>query len=121
MDSFGNAYVTDTWNQRVQLFVPDPSGTAYTASTEWPVSGWNDQSPQNKPFLTLDSQSNVYVTDPEACRVIEFSPAGQAVHVFDGCSASSFLLPSGIAWDGSGGLWLTDASSNRLVHIPSTP
>ena len=117
VDAAGNVYVTDTWNMRVQVFAPDSSGLFYTAVAEWPVDGWYGQSVENKPFIAVDMNGNVTVTDPELCRLITFSPGGQPVRVWDGCSSGTLLLPSGIASDGSGGLWVTDAGSGTLVHF----
>jgi DNA-binding beta-propeller fold protein YncE len=122
LDSAGNVYVTDTWNQRVQVFSPDSAGTVYTALSEWPVDGWYGQSVENKPFIALDSTGNVTITDPELCRLITFSPDGQPIRVLDGCSAGTLLLPSGIASDGSGGLWVTNAGNGTMVHFkPQNP
>ena len=117
LDAAGNVYVTDTWNQRVQVFAPDTAGLVYTAIAEWPVDGWYGQSVENKPFIAVDMTGNVTVTDPELCRLITFSPSGQAVRVQDGCSNSTLLLPSGIAYDGTGGLWVTNAGNGTLVHF----
>ena len=117
IDAAGNVYVTDTWNQRIQVFSPDPSGTGYIPFAQWAVDGWTGQSVENKPFIAVDPSGNVSVTDPEMCRVITFSPAGQAIHVWEGCSASTFSLPSGIASDGLGGMWVTDATNQTLVHF----
>jgi predicted membrane-bound mannosyltransferase/sugar lactone lactonase YvrE len=122
LDSAGNVYVTDTWNQRVQVFSSDSAGTVYTALSEWPVDGWYGQSVENKPFIALDSTGNVTITDPELCRLITFSPDGQPIRVLDGCSAGTLLLPSGIASDGSGGLWVTNAGNGTMVHFkPQNP
>jgi DNA-binding beta-propeller fold protein YncE len=117
LDAAGKVYVTDTWNQRVQVFVPDAAGLIYTATAEWPVDGWYGQSVENKPFIAVDTTGNVTVTDPELCRLITFSPGGQPLRVQDGCSAGTLLLPSGIASDGSGGLWVTNAGNGTLVHF----
>ncbi|MBE3117943.1 MAG: NHL repeat-containing protein, partial [Candidatus Atribacteria bacterium] len=117
LDAAGNVYVTDTWNQRVQVFAPDAGGLVYTAIAEWPVDGWYGQSVENKPFIAVDATGNVSVTDPELCRVITFSPGGQPVRVWDGCPGGTLLLPSGIAPDGSGGLWVTNAGNGTLVHF----
>jgi NHL repeat len=37
----------------------------------------------------------------------------------DGCSAGTLLLPSGIASDGSGGLWVTNSGNGTLAHFKS--
>jgi sugar lactone lactonase YvrE len=118
----GLVYVTDTWNQRVQVFVPDPSGYYYTPLTEWPVYGWYGESLENKPFIALGRDGNVFITDPEICRVIQYSPVGDPLHVWDGCSSGAFQIPSGIASDGAGGLWVSDAANGALVHFfPDAP
>jgi predicted membrane-bound mannosyltransferase/DNA-binding beta-propeller fold protein YncE len=117
LDAAGNVYVTDTWNQRVQVFAPDAAGLVYTAIAEWPVDGWYGQSVENKPFIAVDATGNITVTDPELCRLITFSPAGQPIRVLDGCSSGTLLLPSGIASDSAGGLWVTNAGNGTLVHL----
>ena len=119
LDELGNAYVTDTWNQRVQVFTPDASGLNYIASAEWPLDAWNGNGVEDKPYITVNGAGTVSVTDPEACRVITLSAAsGDPLHVWDGCvSGTAFLLPVGIVSDGSGGLWVTDATNNKLVHF----
>jgi predicted membrane-bound mannosyltransferase/sugar lactone lactonase YvrE len=124
LDAQGNAYVTDTWNQRIQVFTPDTTRLVYTASAAWDVDGWSGNGLDNKPFITVDPTGTVSVTDPELCRVISFSAAtGKATHVWDGCAAgTAFQLPTGVLSDGSGGLWVTDATNGKLVHfIISTP
>jgi len=117
LDAAGKVYVTDAWNQRVQIFAPDATGLVYTAVAEWPVDGWYGQSVENKPFIAVDTTGNVTVTDPELCRLITFSPGGQPIRVWDGCLAGTLLLPSGIASDGSGGLWVTNAGNGMLIHF----
>ncbi len=116
-DDFGNLYVTDTWNQRVQVFAPDPSGLFFTPLAEWPVYGWDGQSLENKPFITVGTGGSVFVSDPEMCRLIEFSPVGEPLHVWDGCAGGAFQLPSGLVSDGQGGLWVADAANGALVHF----
>ena len=68
MDAQGLVYVADTWNQRVQVFQPD-GNRDYTFLREWPIAGWYGQSLENKPYLALDGQGRVYLTDPEGYAV----------------------------------------------------
>ena len=118
VDSSGNVYVTDTWNQRVQVFAPDETRLVYSAKAEWPVEGWYGNGLENKPFITVDETGSVSVTDPEMCRVISFSLSnGKPMHAWDGCTSGAFQMPVGIASDGSGGLWITDATNGTLVHF----
>lgn len=43
-------YVTDTWNQRVQAFIPSEDEILYVPSAQWDVNAWFGQSLDNKPF-----------------------------------------------------------------------
>jgi len=120
LDADGNVYVADTWNQRVQVFVPDASGLNYTPVSEWAISGWYGGSVQNKPFIAVDTQQHAYMTDPEACQVLEFTVGGQIVRVWGNCGSDTngFGLPVGVAVDDTGGVWVSDAGNNRLLHFP---
>ncbi|HTX91634.1 MAG TPA: hypothetical protein VMC09_10495, partial [Anaerolineales bacterium] len=84
---------------------------------EWPVDGWNGQSLDNKPFVTVDISGIVYVTDPELSRIIAFTPDGKPAHVWDGYTSNTLGLPTGLVSDGQGGLWVTDARNGTLVHL----
>ena len=111
-------YVTDTWNQRVQVFVPDETGLVYTAIAEWPVEGWYGNSPGEQTLCRGGRGWHVYVTDPELCRVIGFRGSdGKPERVWEGCTTGGFVLPSGIVSDGAGGLWVSDARNGTSVHF----
>lgn len=123
IDRTGQVYLTDTWNQRVQVFIPDSTGLVYTFVRAWSVNAWFGQSLENKPFIAVDQAQNVYISDPEGCRVIEFNSIGEPKRAWGDCgiSQNQFSLPVGLAVDPSGGLWVSDAGdNNRLVHFPAT-
>jgi DNA-binding beta-propeller fold protein YncE len=52
-------YIADTWNRRVQVF--DSDGNFLR---QWPISGWDAGLPEEKPYLAVDAEGRVYVTDP---------------------------------------------------------
>jgi DNA-binding beta-propeller fold protein YncE len=118
LDAKGNVYVADTWNQRVQVFAPDAADTTYTPSLQWSISGWNGQSLDNKPFIAVDAQNHVFVTDPEASRVIEFDDQGNFIHTWGqpGTSPDGIGLASGIAIDPQGHVWVSDSQNNVLLR-----
>ncbi len=92
----GKVYVADTWNQRVQVFAPGAGGN-FTPAAQWPLAGWSGQSLDNKPYLAVDRQGHVLLTDPEGYRALEFDPKGQILRAwgdFPG-SADGLTLPSG--------------------------
>jgi DNA-binding beta-propeller fold protein YncE len=114
----GTVYVTDTWNQRVQAFVPSETGDFYVPTTQWDISGWYGQSLENKPFIAVDADENVFVTDPEGYRVLEFTSSGQFVRAWGafGSGPEEIGLASGIAVDRQGFVWVTDAGNNRILR-----
>jgi predicted membrane-bound mannosyltransferase/DNA-binding beta-propeller fold protein YncE len=118
VDKNGLVYVADTWNQRIQVMTPDSSGT-YKPLTNWEIVAWYGQSLDNKPFLAVDDNSNLYTTDPEGYRILHFTTSGTFVNYFGdyGTSANEFNLPTGIIADGKGGVWIADASNNRIMHF----
>ncbi len=119
LDADGNVYITDTWNQRIQVFQPTSDGAAFVPLRSWDVSAWNGQSLDNKPFITVGPQGNVYINDPEGYRIIEFDNQGKFIRAWGGYSAGAdgFGLASGVALDGEGHVWASDAGNNRLLRF----
>jgi DNA-binding beta-propeller fold protein YncE len=112
-------YVADTWNRRVQIFAPGPDGS-YASVSVWDVDGWYGTTTEIKPYLAVDSNHHVYVTDPSTCRILEFTERGVILAVWGTCGEDNLSLdvPTGIAIDPLGGLWVSDSRHNRLVHYP---
>lgn len=119
LDTEGNAYITDTWNRRVQVFSPLEDGLTYIPTLQWPIRGWKSQSLDNKPYIAVSPQGWVFVTDPEGYRVLQFDRTGQFIRLWGtfGASPASFGLPSGLALDNNGNLWVTDAGNGRVMRF----
>ncbi len=119
LDAAGRVYVADTWNQRVQVFAPDSTGKTYTSLLTFDINGWFGQSLDNKPFIAVDQAGNIYVTDPEGYRVLEFTPDGKIIRGWGdtGDPADTLGLPSGIAIDAQGHVWVSDAGNNRIMRF----
>ena len=118
VDARGRVYVTDTWNQRIQV-LETLDRINYSSLSVWPVSGWDSQSLDNKPFIAIRPDGSTFVTDPEGFRVIQFNTEGQFVQLWGqfGNDNSTFGLPSGIAVDPDGNIWVTDSGNNRLMRF----
>jgi predicted membrane-bound mannosyltransferase/DNA-binding beta-propeller fold protein YncE len=118
LDSDGVLYVADTWNQRVQVFSSFDEGLY--PLRQWDIAGWYGESLDNKPFLAVDAEKHVYVTDPEGFRVLEFSADGTFLHTWGtyGDGMEGFGLASGIAVDAEGNIWVTDAGNDRVMKFP---
>jgi predicted membrane-bound mannosyltransferase/DNA-binding beta-propeller fold protein YncE len=119
IDADGKVYVTDTWNQRVQVFTPTADKSFFLPSAQWDVFGWYGQSLDNKPFIAVNADGHVFVTDPELYRVIEFTAEGEVVRTWGdfGNTLTTFGLASGITVDAEGHIWVTDSVYNRIMRF----
>lgn len=116
----GNLYVTDTWNQRIQVFSPiSADGLQFAPLLQWDIYGWESDSLDNKPFVAQGQNGNLFVTDPENYRVLEFTSAGQIVRLWGdfGTEDFAFGLPSGIVTDSQGHVWVSDAGNHRIMRF----
>jgi hypothetical protein len=100
-----------------KIFVYDPNTGALLSSFEVPA-------PLNFfGFLSViqiaaDSAGNVYVPNPAANEVLEYSPSGTLLKTFTGSGAGALKEPTGVAIDSSGNLWV--AGNNRIVELDSS-
>ena len=117
----GYLYIADTWNQRMQIMIPDPDNpTGYIPYKSWDITGWYGQSLFNKPYIAVDNESGrLLVADPEGYRILEFTLEGDFVRYFGDYSTGvdGFGLVSGVAFDPDGGVWVSDGANNRLLHF----
>jgi sugar lactone lactonase YvrE len=115
IDPEGNIYVADTWNRRVQKFDRD-----FNPVLQWNVVGWEGESVVNKPFLTVDDQQRVFISDPEGYRIIGYQgDTGEVLVTWGqyGQDLASFALPIGVQIDNQGKLWVVDSDNHRLMQF----
>jgi uncharacterized protein (TIGR03663 family) len=112
-DPEGRIYVTDTWNQRVQVFEEIDPGI-FQALSQWPIEGWFGQSLDNKPYVAAAGGA-ICVSDPEGMRALCFNPGGTFLEGWG--DQGQFQMPSGLAFDASCGLWVTDAGRNLVQRF----
>lgn len=120
LDAQGDVYITDTWNQRVQVMAPGSNGLTFTPLRTWDITGWKGQSLDNKPFLAISPlNGNVFVTDPENPRVLEFDAQGNFIRGWGKYSNSTdgFGLASGVAVAQDGSVWVSDGANNVLLRF----
>lgn len=115
----GWVYVADTWNQRVQVFMLNPETNTYYQINSWEINGWYGLGLENKPFIGIDQEGNIYISDPELSRVLIFNGNGEFLNYFGdvGFGPESIGIASGVAIDSEGSLWVSDGQGNRLLHF----
>jgi predicted membrane-bound mannosyltransferase/DNA-binding beta-propeller fold protein YncE len=118
VDLAGLVYVADTWNQRIQVFRQDEQGQ-YVPFRSWELQAWYGQSLDNKPYLALDTQGHLFVSDPEGYRVLEFTVTGDPVRAWGdfGTGAAQFGMPVGVATSPDGSVWVVDTGNDRLMRF----
>jgi predicted membrane-bound mannosyltransferase/DNA-binding beta-propeller fold protein YncE len=125
VDDLGRVYVADTWNKRIQVLIPEGDTLTYPAHTTWDINGWYGDSLDNKPFLAIDDQYNVYVADPQMGRVLVFDVQGNFLQAFGayGSGPAEIGITSGLAASTQGDIWVVDGGNNRLMHftLPEFP
>lgn len=119
INSKDEIFIADTWNQRIQVFTLNKSTLQGEFVRYWDVTAWYGSSLENKPYIAVDEQDHVFITDPEGFRVLEFTSEGQFVRGWGDYSPSSdgFGLPSGIEVDAAGHVWVSDAGNNLLLRF----
>lgn len=113
----GRLYVADTWNRRISVFTLDG-----IALNTFRVRGWYDEL-GNRPYLAVDGTRGIlYVTDPDAGRVLVYDMAGNCVGAFgqfnrEAPDLSQFATVGGIAVDTEGYVYVSDLVNGRILKF----
>ncbi|MCF6212989.1 MAG: SMP-30/gluconolactonase/LRE family protein, partial [Flavobacteriaceae bacterium] len=128
LDASGNIYVADYFNHRVRKITPAGvvttlAGSSLSGSTDGTGSGAKFVNPTD---VAVDGSGNVYVCDRGASKIRKITPAGVVTTLAgsgawgstDGTgTAAKFFIPSGIAVDGSGTVYVADTNNHRIRKI----
>ncbi len=123
-------YVTDYWNKRISVFSLDGSPvTTYTSSSglsvnSFKVRGWQEDQ-GNRPYMAIDNARKlIYITDPDAGRVLVYGVDGNCVGSFGELSRETMGLNpgqlnsvGGIDLDAAGNVYVADAGVGRILRF----
>jgi streptogramin lyase len=112
VDSKGNVWVADRWNQRIDEF--SETGTFVSKFGTYGSAAGQLIEPQG---VAVDSGGNVWVADTGNSRVQEFSEKGVFVSQFGtkGSGDGQLSGPDGVGITASGDLWIADTGNSRVV------
>lgn len=130
MDGSGNVYVADTTNHKIRKItsagvVSTLAGTGISGFADGVGSAANFASPNG---VAVDASGTVYVADTGNHRIRKITSAGvvstlagsgSAGFVDGSGSTAKFSSPYGLAVDGSGNVYVTDSSNNRIRKVTS--
>ena len=122
VDQNGNVYVADTGNARVAEI---PANAAQSQAT---LFQFNSTSAFfSKPVaVAVDSLGNLYVADPGVKQIYEIPAGGGDMQNVIGSPSQlksidpTLSNPSGVAVDGAGNVYISDATNNLVVVKPSS-
>jgi sugar lactone lactonase YvrE len=114
VDSSGNTWVADTFNNRIEKFnekgeyvTKFGSSGASNGQLAWPMA------------LALDSSGNTWVADTFNNRIEKFNEKGEYVTKFGSAGAGNgqLSIPMGIAVDSKGNVWVADTGNGRIEEF----
>ncbi len=101
-----------------KIFVYDPSTGAPVGTPFEVPAPRNFEGYFTDVQIAADSAGNVYVPNPPANDVLEYSSSGTLLKTFTGSGAGTLKEPTAVAIDSSGNLWV--AGNNRIVELDSS-
>jgi DNA-binding beta-propeller fold protein YncE len=111
VDSQGNIYVSDSWNNRILKL--DSEGNLIAV---YGREGSGDGELSGPTGLVVDAADNLYVSDNGNNRIQKFDPKGNYIAQWGspGNGEGEFKGPTGLAVDSKGDVYVSDIGNHRI-------
>ncbi|CAF1561475.1 unnamed protein product, partial [Adineta ricciae] len=123
IDRNGTVYVLDSYNGRVQCFVPGSTAATTVVSGDY-GTGWNQF--HGMDAMSVDANGSIYIVDSYNNRVMRWSPGATngtlvAGGYGSGRNANQLNRPSGLFMThNSSSIWIADTINSRIVRWDSS-
>ncbi len=111
IDSSGNVYVIDSWNDLILKLTGDGKFI-----TKWGSHGSDDGQFLFPTGIAIDSSGNVYISDVATNRIQKFTGDGKFITKWGlkGFDDGQFRFPTGVAVDSLSNVYVVDQNNNRI-------
>ena len=126
VDAACNLYVADVGNHRIRKITPEGVVSTLAGSKKGFVDGEGSAAQFKKPRgITVDAAGNLFVADGGNHRIRMVMPTGEVCTLAGGMGGfadglgeeAQFQMPSGVAIDAAGNLYVADSLNNRIRKI----